>query len=119
MLPFRHQPIDLIKEAVREGSTQPNPAVPPAQVLVFPPYRFIFVEAADDFLSVNELRHNLPIPEMTSSFHPLEFGSLTKSVIESYALGWPAKSMTDAMTPSATEAMKSRFNVSRVSVERW
>lgn len=38
---------------------------------------------------------------------------------ESYAGRWPANAMTAAVTPSATDAMKSRFNVSMVSVGRW
>lgn len=46
-------------------------------------------------------------------------GVWIKSVNESYAVGCPANAITAAMTPSATEAMKSRFNVSRVSVGRW
>lgn len=46
-------------------------------------------------------------------------GSLSKSVHESYAQEELAMAETTAVTPSATDAMKSRFSVSIVSDGRW
>ncbi|MGC4099447.1 MAG: hypothetical protein QM706_20295 [Nitrospira sp.] len=62
VFPFRHQPIDSIKETVRDARAQPEATVQPAQIRIFPPHRFILSEAADDFLRLNEHFHKLSHP---------------------------------------------------------
>lgn len=91
-------------------------------MLVFLPHGLIFIEAAGEFLGVKIRLHARLILELIGlslSFLICQRGSLPKLVNEYYADGLQANEATAAVTPSATEAMKSRFNVSSVSVGRW
>ena len=66
-----------------------------------------------------ELLHNRILIGPADHRRIFTAGSLANLLNESYADGRMANSITAAIRPSATEAMKSRFSVSRVSVGRW